>query len=160
MNEKPPLILVAEDDKSVRLVVQQALSRHGFGVQSSRTAAGLWKLIESGRGDVLITDVALPDGDALEILPRIQERRPDLPVIVMSARSTLLTAVKAQQIGVFEYLPKPFELGSLIELTQRAVGTIDAPIRPILKLTSIETGERLLAARPRCRKFSKLWREL
>ena len=67
MNEKPPLILVAEDDKSVRLVVQQALARHGFEVQSSGTAAGLWKLIESGRGDVLITDVALPDGDVLEL---------------------------------------------------------------------------------------------
>ena len=104
MTEKLPLILVAEDDKSVRLVVQQALSRQGFAVQSSGTAAGLWKLIESDRGDVLITDVALPDGDALDLLPRIKKRRPNLPVIVMSARSTLLTAVKAQQIGVFEYL--------------------------------------------------------
>ena len=129
MNAKPPLILVAEDDKSVRLVVQQALARQGYAVQSSGTAAGLWKLIESGKGDVLITDVALPDGDALDLLPRIQERRPDLPVIVMSARSTLLTAVKAQQVGVFEYLPKPFELRSLIEVTQRAVETIGTPSR-------------------------------
>ena len=129
MNVKPPLILVAEDDKSVRLVVQQALARQGYAVQSSGTAAGLWKLIESGKGDVLITDVALPDGDALDLLPRIQERRPDLPVIVMSARSTLLTAVKAQQVGVFEYLPKPFELRSLIEVTQRAVETIGTPSR-------------------------------
>ncbi|MDA1150825.1 MAG: response regulator, partial [Proteobacteria bacterium] len=125
MNVKPALILVAEDDKSVRLVVQQALARQGYAVQSSGTAAGLWKLIESGKGDVLITDVALPDGDALDLLPRIQERRPDLPVIVMSARSTLLTAVKAQQVGVFEYLPKPFELRSLIEVTDRALKTND-----------------------------------
>ena len=121
MSDKPPVILVAEDDKSVRLVVQQALARQGYSVQSSGNAAGLWKLIESGRGDVLITDVALPDGDALDLLPRIKERRPDLPVIVMSARSTLLTAVKTQQIGVFEYLPKPFELRSLIEVTDRAL---------------------------------------
>ena len=121
MSDKPPVILVAEDDKSVRLVVQQALARQGYNVQSSGNAAGLWKLIESGRGDVLITDVALPDGDALDLLPRIKERRPDLPVIVMSARSTLLTAVKTQQIGVFEYLPKPFELRSLIEVTDRAL---------------------------------------
>ena len=125
MSDKPPVILVAEDDKSVRLVVQQALARHGYTVQSSGNAAGLWKLIESGRGDVLITDVALPDGDALDLLPRIKERRPDLPVIVMSARSTLLTAVKTQQIGVFEYLPKPFELRSLIEITDRALKTND-----------------------------------
>ena len=125
MSDKPPVILVAEDDKSVRLVVQQALARQGYSVQSSGNAAGLWKIIESGRGDVLITDVALPDGDALDLLPRIKERRPDLPVIVMSARSTLLTAVKTQQIGVFEYLPKPFELRSLIEVTDRALKTND-----------------------------------
>jgi len=115
---------VAEDDKSVRLVVQQALARQGYTVQSSGTAAGLWKLIEAGRGDVLISDIGLPDGDALDLLPRIQQKRPDMPVIVMSARSTLLTAVKAQQTGVFEYLPKPFELRSLVEATSRAVGSI------------------------------------
>ena len=144
MNAKPPLILVAEDDKSVRLVVQQALARQGYAVQSSGSAAGLWKLIESGKGDVLITDVALPDGDALDLLPRIQERRPDLPVIVMSARSTLLTAVKAQQVGVFEYLPKPFELRSLIEVTQRAVETIGTPSRLSAETASIEEGGLLI----------------
>ena len=144
MNEKPPIVLVAEDDKSVRLVVQQALARQGYAVQSSGTAAGLWKLIESGKGDVLITDVALPDGDALDLLPRIQDRRPDLPVIVMSARSTLLTAVKAQQVGVFEYLPKPFELRNLIEVTQRAVEAIGAPSRTAVKTNSIEEGGPLI----------------
>ena len=75
MNNKSAEVLVAEDDKSVRLVVQQALARQGYTVQSSGTAAGLWKLVESGKGDVLITDVALPDGDALDLLPRIQQRR-------------------------------------------------------------------------------------
>ena len=144
MNEKPPLILVAEDDKSVRLVVQQALARQGYEVLSIGTVAGLWKLIELGRGDVLITDVALPDGDALDLLPRIQERRPDLPVIVMSARSTLLTAVKAQQIGVYEYLPKPFELGNLIEVAKRAVSSIDTPSQPVSKLTVIEESGPLI----------------
>ena len=124
MTDKAAHILVAEDDKSVRLVVQQALARQGYTVQSSGTAAGLWKLIETGRGDALISDIALPDGDALDLLPRIQEQRPDMPVIVMSARSTLLTAVKAQQTGVFEYLPKPFELRSLVEATSRAVSSI------------------------------------
>ncbi len=144
MNGKLPLVLVAEDDKSVRLVVQQALARQGYAVQSTGTAAGLWKLIESGKGDVLITDVALPDGDALDLLPRIQQRRTDLPVIVMSARSTLLTAVKAQQVGVFEYLPKPFELRSLIEVTQRAVENIGTPSRSDAKAVSIEEGGPLI----------------
>jgi len=148
MSYKPPVILVAEDDKSVRLVVQQALARQGYVVQSSGNAAGLWKLIESGRGDVLITDVALPDGDALDLLPRIKERRPDLPVIVMSARSTLLTAVKTQQIGVFEYLPKPFELRSLIEVTDRALKTNDNTPAPAASPKIEEGGPIIGRSRP------------
>ena len=148
MSDKPPVILVAEDDKSVRLVVQQALARQGYNVQSSGNAAGLWKLIESGRGDVLITDVALPDGDALDLLPRIKERRPDLPVIVMSARSTLLTAVKTQQIGVFEYLPKPFELRSLIEVTDRALKTNDNTLAPTAHAKIEEGGPIIGRSRP------------
>ena len=148
MSDKPPVILVAEDDKSVRLVVQQALARQGYVVQSSGNAAGLWKLIESGRGDVLITDVALPDGDALDLLPRIKERRPDLPVIVMSARSTLLTAVKTQQIGVFEYLPKPFELRSLIEVTDRALKTNDNTPAPVASPKIEEGGPIIGRSRP------------
>ena len=148
MSDKPPVILVAEDDKSVRLVVQQALARQGYVVQSSGNAAGLWKLIESGRGDVLITDVALPDGDALDLLPRIKERRPDLPVIVMSARSTLLTAVKTQQIGVFEYLPKPFELRSLIEVADRALKTNDNTPAPTASPKIEEGGPIIGRSRP------------
>ena len=148
MSDKPPVILVAEDDKSVRLVVQQALARQGYNVQSSGNAAGLWKLIESGRGDVLITDVALPDGDALDLFPRIKERRPDLPVIVMSARSTLLTAVKTQQIGVFEYLPKPFELRSLIEVTDRALKTNDNMPAPTAHAKIEEGGPIIGRSRP------------
>ena len=148
MSDKPPVILVAEDDKSVRLVVQQALARQGYVVQSIGNAAGLWKLIESGRGDVLITDVALPDGDALDLLPRIKERRPDLPVIVMSARSTLLTAVKTQQIGVFEYLPKPFELRSLIEVTDRALKTTDNTPAPAASPKIEEGGPIIGRSRP------------
>ena len=148
MSDKPPVILVAEDDKSVRLVVQQALARQGYVVQSSGNAAGLWKLIESGRGNVLITDVALPDGDALDLLPRIKERRPDLAVIVMSARSTLLTAVKTQQIGVFEYLPKPFELRSLIEVTDRALKTNDNTPAPVASPKIEDGGPIIGRSRP------------
>ena len=148
MSKKPPVILVAEDDKSVRLVVQQALARQGYVVQCSGNAAGLWKFIESGRGDVLITDVALPDGDALDLLPRIKERRPDLPVIVMSARSTLLTAVKTQQIGVFEYLPKPFELRNLIEVIDRALKQNHSTPVPAISSKIEEVGPIIGRSRP------------
>ena len=159
MSEQQPHILVAEDDKSVRLVLQQALARQGYAVQSSGNAAGLWKLIESGKGDVLITDVALPDGDALDLLPRIQERRPDMPVIVMSALD-LLTAVKAQETGVFEYLPKPFELRSLIEVTQRAVTSIGSRSGTVAPNGRAMRPALLLVVRVRCRKSSRQWRVL
>ena len=133
------------------------LWRQGYNVQSSGNAAGLWKLIESGRGDVLITDVALPDGDALDLLPRIKERRPDLPVIVMSARSTLLTAVKTQQIGVFEYLPKPFELRSLIEVTDRALKTNDNTLAPAAHAQKLKRVAQSLAGLVPCRTCLRRW---
>ena len=116
-----PSIIVADDDKSVRLVIAQALKKQGYMVHTTGTAAGMWDLSVARRGSVLITDVGFPDGDALDMLPRLQSRVPDLKVIVMSARANLLTAVKIQQRGVVDYLPKPFELKQLLETTKRAL---------------------------------------
>ncbi|MGC6518007.1 MAG: response regulator [Candidatus Puniceispirillaceae bacterium] len=116
-----PSIIVADDDKSVRLVISQALKKQGYQVQTTATAAGMWDLALSKPGALLITDVGFPDGDALDMLPRLQARQPNLKVIVMSARANLLTAVQSQQRGVLDYLPKPFELKQLIETTHKAV---------------------------------------
>ena len=126
----PASIIVADDDKSVRLVIAQALKKQGYIVHTAATAAGMWDLSIARRGSLLITDVGFPDGDALDMLPRLQARMPELKVIVMSARANLLTAVQTRQRGVIDYLPKPFELKQLIETTQRALtqNTIkDAP---------------------------------
>lgn len=125
-----PSIIVADDDKSVRLVITQALKKQGYLVHSAATAAGMWDLTNAKPEALLITDVGFPDGDALDMLPRLQARHPALKVIVMSARANLLTAVKSQQQGVVDYLPKPFELGQLIETTKAALsqqGDIMAP---------------------------------
>ena len=65
---------------------------------------------QDGEGDLVITDVVMPDENGLDLMPRISKLRPDLRVIVMSAQNTLLTAVKATERGAFEYLPKPFDL--------------------------------------------------
>ena len=116
-----PLIIVADDDKSVRLVIAQALTRQGYQVQTTATAAGMWDLSLASRGALLITDVGFPDGDALDMLPRLRARKPDLTVIVMSARANLLTAIQSQQTGAFDYLPKPFELGQLLSVTKQAL---------------------------------------
>ena len=109
-------IIVVDDDRSIRVVISTALSRAGYNVKSSGTAAGMWRLVESDFADILITDVGLPDGDALDILPKLQKMKPNLKIIVMSARTTLLTAVRAEKKGAFEYLPKPFDLNELLDL--------------------------------------------
>ena len=116
-------VLIAEDDAAIRTVVSRALSRQGYEVQATSVAAALWRWIAAGEGDVVITDVALPDENGLDLLPRIRHRRPDLPIIVMSAQNTLLTAVRATERGAFEYLPKPFDIGNLVAAVQRSLHT-------------------------------------
>ena len=123
LDNQPVSIIVADDDKAVRLVIAQALTRQGYQVHTAATAAGMWDLSMSGRGGLLITDVGFPDGDALDMLPRLKARKPDLKVIVMSARANLLTALKSQQRGVIDYLPKPFELKQLIAVTKQALAS-------------------------------------
>jgi two-component system nitrogen regulation response regulator GlnG len=117
----PPTVLVADDDRSIRTVLTQALGRSGYQVRSTGNAATLWRWVEDGEGDLVITDVVMPDENGLDLIPRIKKIRPDMRVIVMSAQSTLMTAVKAAQRGAFEYLPKPFDLQELIAVVGRAL---------------------------------------
>ncbi len=121
MNPSPPTVLVADDDRSIRTVLTQALGRSGYQVRSTANASTLWRWVEDGEGDLVITDVVMPDANGLDLIPRIRRMRPDLRVVVMSAQSTLMTAVKAAQQGAFEYLPKPFDLDELIAIVARAL---------------------------------------
>ena len=114
-------ILVADDDRGIRTVLSQALGRAGYDVRTTGNAATLWRWVADGDGDLVITDVVMPDEDGLDLLPRIKRLRPDLRVIVMSAQNTLLTAVKATQRGAFEYLPKPFDIRELVSVVERAL---------------------------------------
>ena len=116
-----PTVLVADDDRSIRTVLTQALGRSGYQVRSTGNAATLWRWVEEGEGDLVITDVVMPDENGLDLIPRIKRIRPDLRVVVMSAQSTLMTAVKAAQRGAFEYLPKPFDLQELLAVVGRAL---------------------------------------
>jgi two-component system nitrogen regulation response regulator GlnG len=114
-------ILVADDDRTIRTVLAQALTRAGCRVRSTGTASTLWRWIEEGEGDVVVTDVMMPDGDALDLLPAIRKRRPDLPVIVMSAQNTVMTAIRAAEVGAYEYLPKPFDLKEVLGQVGKAL---------------------------------------
>lgn len=113
-------ILVAEDDQAIRTVLSQALKRSGYSVRVTESISELWQWVQQGLGDLVVTDVVLPDGNGLEILPQIKLLRPELNVVVMSAQNTLLTAVKANEGGAFEYLPKPFDLQVLLKTVEKA----------------------------------------
>ncbi len=116
-----PLVLLAEDDRSLRLVLTTALEEAGFAVEAVATRTALQERLGRGLGDVLVTDVLMPDGSGLDLLPEIAARRPDLKTIVISAHSTLSTAIAATRGGAFDYLAKPFDLDSLIDAVQRAL---------------------------------------
>jgi two-component system, NtrC family, nitrogen regulation response regulator GlnG len=123
-------IIVVDDDSAIRTVVRQALQRCGHAVRTTDSAAGLWRLVEDGVGDCVVTDVILPDANGLDLIPAIHARRPGLPVIVMSAQNTLSTAVRATEQGAFEYLPKPFDLDELTRAVDAAITGSRAPPAP------------------------------
>jgi len=114
-------VIVADDDAAIRIVINQALTRAGFTVKLASKTSALIELVEEGEGDCVISDVIMPDGDAFETLPKIKQIAPDLPVVLISAQNTFVTALRAQETGAFEYLPKPFDLQELIDVTERAV---------------------------------------
>ncbi|WP_417429409.1 nitrogen regulation protein NR(I) [Kiloniella sp.] len=114
-------ILIADDDQAIRTVLTHALGREGYRVQAASSAASLWQWVAKGEGDLVITDVVMPDENGLDLIPRIKKIRPELRIIVMSAQNTLLTAVKATERGAFEYLPKPFDLKELSLTVKRAL---------------------------------------
>ena len=114
-------ILVADDDAAIRTVLSQALSRVGYEVRITSNAATLWRWVQSGEGDLVITDVVMPDENAFDLLPRIKKLRPELPIIVMSAQNTFMTAIKASERGAYDYLPKPFDLKDLVSIVGRAL---------------------------------------
>jgi two-component system nitrogen regulation response regulator GlnG len=119
----PATILVADDDRAIRMVLNQALIRLGHEVRMTGDAATLWRWVADGEGDLVITDVIMPDENGLDLIPRIKKLRPELRIIVMSAQNTLLTAIKATERGAFEYLPKPFDLRELVSVVERALAT-------------------------------------
>jgi len=133
-------ILVADDDRAIRMVLNQALIRLGHDVRMTGNAATLWRWVADGEGDLVITDVIMPDENGLDLIPRIKKIRPELRIIVMSAQNTLLTAVKATERGAFEYLPKPFDLRELVSVVERA---LTAPYEAVAPSPDGETEDQL-----------------
>ena len=114
-------VLVADDDRTIRTVLTQALTRAGCKVHATSSLTTLMRWVGEGKGDVVISDVVMPDGNGLEMLPKIAEDRPGLPVIVISAQNTIMTAIQAAEADAYDYLPKPFDLPDLMKRTARAL---------------------------------------
>ncbi|MGR3473614.1 MAG: response regulator [Sulfitobacter sp.] len=114
-------ILVADDGRTIRTVLTQALTRAGCKVHATSSLTTLMRWVSEGKGDAVISDVVMPDGNGLEMLPKIAQDRPGLPVIVISAQNTIMTAIKAAEAEAFDYLPKPFDLPDLMKRTARAL---------------------------------------
>src|SRR3984885_5594908 len=132
-------ILVADDDAAIRTVLNQALSRAGYDVRITSNAATLWRWISAGDGDLVITDVVMPDENAFDLLPRIKRVRPELPVLVMSAQNTFMTAIRASEKGAYDYLPKPFDLKELISIVGRALSEPKEKVRQPAKVEDFES---------------------
>ena len=114
-------VWVADDDSSIRWVLERALTQAGISTESFADAEELLLQIAAGQPDVIISDIRMPGTDGLELLSRLSESYPDLPVIITTAHSDLDSAVASYQKGAFEYLPKPFDVDEMIAVTERAV---------------------------------------
>ncbi|MET0520334.1 MAG: nitrogen regulation protein NR(I) [Burkholderiaceae bacterium] len=113
-------IWIVDDDHSIRFVLEKALAREGLPVRSFSNARDLLSALDEDTPQVLVSDIRMPGGSGLELLSKVKERLPGLPVIIMTAYSDLDSAVAAFQGGAFEYLPKPFDLPRAVELIRRA----------------------------------------
>ena len=141
-------ILVADDDRTIRAVLTQALTRAGCKVRATGSIETLWRWIDEGDGDVVISDVNLPDGDGLEMLPAIKRKRKDLPVIIISAQNTVITAIKASELGAYDYLPKPFDLKKLLSKVNKALSNQGSNNNIIQKDGAVDQELPLIGSSP------------
>ena len=123
-------VLIADDDRTIRTVLTQAFTRAGCRVHATASLNTLMRWVDEGRGDLVISDVIMPDGNGLETLPKIAKMRPGLPVIIISAQNTIMTAIQAAEAEAYDYLPKPFDLPDLMKRSARALDRKRQQARP------------------------------
>ena len=140
-------ILVADDDRTIRTVLTQALTRAGCKVHATSSLMTLMRWVEEGKGDLVISDVIMPDGNGLDALPRIAKMRPGLPVIVISAQNTIMTAIQAAEAEAFDYLPKPFDLPDLMKRSARALEQKRRAPKPVIAAPSERVEDLPLVGR-------------
>ncbi len=137
-------VLIADDDKTIRTVLTQALTRAGCRVHATSSLTTLMRWVGEGKGDAIITDVMMPDGNGLEMLPKISLDRPELPVIIISAQNTIMTAIKASEANAFDYFSKPFDLPDLMKRCSKALEHRKSRARKVSDVVSEEIDQNNL----------------
>ena len=117
-------VIIADDDPAICMVVQETLNRAGYQTHVVGGVVDLLSAVRAGVGDVVISDVVMGDGNGIDALCEIKADFPHMPVIIMSAHSTLSMTVKATQVGAFEYMPKPFDINELRDIVDLSVEKI------------------------------------
>ena len=114
-------ILIIDDDFSLRRVIEKALKNSKTNIKSVSTISEAWVDIEKNSFDLIICDVVLPDGDGLELVKKVKSKDNSQSFIIISAKNNLLTAIKANQLDVVDYLPKPLDLNDLTITVDRCL---------------------------------------
>ncbi len=114
-------ILIIDDDHSLKSVMVKALSTSKILIKTSSTISEGWVLLDKEHFDLVICDVMLPDGDGLELVKKLKNKFNHLEFIIISAQNNILTAIKADQLDVFEYIPKPLDLNDLVITVDRSL---------------------------------------
>lgn len=136
-------VWIVDDDKSIRWVLERALTRSGIHVDVFTDAESLLSRMETGMPDVIISDIRMPGIDGLEMLAKVVEKHPKVPVIVTTAHSDLDNAVSSYRGGAFEYLPKPFDIDDAVAMTRRALDYADENDNDFVDTTNDEATEMI-----------------
>lgn len=133
-------VLLADDDASIRLVISKFLTNRGLKIRATDNVRTLLNWLKNGEGDVLLSDVHMGVDNVFSHIPRIKNLRPDLQTIIISADSSVLTALKARRLDVFDYLPKPFDLEILAETVNRALKDSTKPNTKTHRIVPVLVG--------------------
>ncbi|HRL95015.1 MAG: nitrogen regulation protein NR(I) [Pseudomonas sp.] len=114
-------VWIVDDDRSIRWVLEKALQQEGLTTVSFENADSVMQRLSRQQPDVIISDIRMPGSSGLDLLAKLREQYPRLPVIIMTAHSDLDSAVASYQGGAFEYLPKPFDVDEAVSLVKRAL---------------------------------------
>lgn len=141
---KKSRVWIIDDDRSIRWVLEKALRQANLAVECYENASGIMELLAHRKPNAIISDIRMPKIDGLDLLNRINQRYPDIPVIIMTAHSDLDSAVSAYQGGAFEYLPKPFDVDDAIDLVNRAVDHNLSHTQPLPEKNEAETVPEII----------------